>query len=384
MGNENGESLDKNVKKEAMRYVSGHNSQLNSPNTFPIELRNIENYERDKGSLHQQSSFSPTGDINQPSTISPTNMQSPTVHSPLNNRTFHQSLSPQQQQQLIVQQQQQQQQQQILQQQQQQQILQQQQQQQQPQQQLILQQQQQQQQLLNLQKLDRSRQQSSSQNDNFKLTERHRNETASPTSNDLILQPTNLQEQANNIRQLPSDSEDNYTFKRTLKKTRENYSNQNSLDNVGELVLVKDPTGAVDYYSNYPKVRPNNPIYHGSSTGSKTNSKSSVFKQSTIITDLRPVTKPTTYDIRTQNFRRVPPPADYRCLSFLAILMFFPLGIPGFLYAKKARRKYNDGFVKESHRFSKLSLICIILAICCGLVWIFGIAFGLEPWQRQY
>ncbi|CAF3477275.1 unnamed protein product [Adineta steineri] len=133
----------------------------------------------------------------------------------------------------------------------------------------------------------------------------------------------------------------------------------------------------VSRYSEYPQVRPTNPLYSSQSTirtqGSNPHAAgASSSKSSATLVNRRQKFDP-------QAPRR---PSDWRWLAILCVILFFPLGLFAFAFARKAQNKFRDGFVMDSHKLNKRALILCILSILCGIALIIGLLFGFDAWPR--
>ena len=143
-------------------------------------------------------------------------------------------------------------------------------------------------------------------------------------------------------------------------------------------------------FEEYPQVRPTNPYYTNRSTvkTSSSNARSSA----TLVN-------------RRQKFDPQAPrrPNDWRWLTILCIILFFPLGmfirslisisssiclfcytsgLFAFAFARKAQRRFRDGFISEAHQLNKRALILSILSILFGSALIIGLLFGFDAWPR--
>jgi len=134
----------------------------------------------------------------------------------------------------------------------------------------------------------------------------------------------------------------------------------------------------ISRYSEYPQVRPTNPIY---------SSQSTLRTQGSNPVPIRgvPSSKSSaTLVNRRQKFDPQAPrrPSDWRWLTILCIILFFPLGLFAFAFATKAQRRFRDGFVMEAHQLNKRALILSIISILCGIALIIGLLFGFDAWPR--
>ncbi|UJR15066.1 hypothetical protein I4U23_002036 [Adineta vaga] len=125
----------------------------------------------------------------------------------------------------------------------------------------------------------------------------------------------------------------------------------------------------ISRYSEYPQVRPTNPLYSSQSTVRTPTIKS---KSSAVLVDRRQKFDP-------QAPRR---PSDWRWLAILCIFLFFPLGLFAFAFARKAQERFQCGFVTDAHKFNKRALILCVLSILSGIALIIGLLFGFDAWPR--
>ncbi|CAF0922741.1 unnamed protein product [Rotaria sordida] len=134
----------------------------------------------------------------------------------------------------------------------------------------------------------------------------------------------------------------------------------------------------ISRYAEYPQVRPTNPLYSSQSTirthGSNAQAIGGVPSSKSSATLVN----------RRQKFDPQAPrrPSDWRWLAILCIILFFPLGLFAFAFARKAQSKFRDGFVMDSHKLNKRALILCILSIICGIALIIGLLFGFDAWPR--
>jgi hypothetical protein len=91
-------------------------------------------------------------------------------------------------------------------------------------------------------------------------------------------------------------------------------------------------------------------------------------------------------------------PSDWRWLSILCIILFFPLGMLtqllislfnelliglfAFAFARKAQHKFRNGFITDAQKLNTRALILCILSILCGIGLIIGLLFGFDSWPR--
>ncbi|CAF1183422.1 unnamed protein product [Rotaria sp. Silwood1] len=155
---------------------------------------------------------------------------------------------------------------------------------------------------------------------------------------------------------------------------RGNDLNNNSYTNENDQQSHSSVPSRISRYLEYPQIRPTNPFYLSQSTfkiqGS--NPLSSVSKSSATLVNRRQKFDP-------QAPRR---PSDWRWLSILCIILFFPLGLFAYAFAHKAQVKFRNGFILDSHKLNNYALILCILSILCGIALIIGLLFGFDAWPR--
>ncbi|CAF1566081.1 unnamed protein product [Rotaria sp. Silwood1] len=127
----------------------------------------------------------------------------------------------------------------------------------------------------------------------------------------------------------------------------------------------------ISRYAEYPQVRPTNPLYSSQSTIGTRGSNPQ------IVGGVPSSKSSATLVNRRQKFDPQAPrrPSDWRWLAILCIILFFPLGLFAFAFARKAQNKFRDGFVMDSHKLNKRALILCILSIICGIALIIGLLF---------
>ncbi|CAF3352335.1 unnamed protein product [Rotaria socialis] len=126
-------------------------------------------------------------------------------------------------------------------------------------------------------------------------------------------------------------------------------------------------------YSEYPQVRPTNPLY--ASTFTIRTYSSAVSKASSTATVVE----------RRKKFDPQLPkrPEDWRWFSILCIFLFPPTGAFAFALARKAQIKCKDGFLDESRKLNRRALALCIVSVIGGVTLILGLLFGLDSWPRS-
>lgn len=127
-------------------------------------------------------------------------------------------------------------------------------------------------------------------------------------------------------------------------------------------------------YSEYPQIRPTNPLYQSTNTiKTATSHASRASRASTMNT----VSRRQKYNPNAP--RRI---YDWRWVSALAVLLFFPTGLIAIGLAIKAQIKFNDGFIDESKKLNKRAFIMCIFSFILGLAWILTMFFLVDKWPR--
>ena len=75
---------------------------------------------------------------------------------------------------------------------------------------------------------------------------------------------------------------------------------------------------------------------------------------------------------------------DWRWVSALAVLVFFPTGLIAIGLAIKARTKFYDGFIDDAKKLNKRAFILCIASFCLGTGWILAAFFLMDKWPRTY
>ncbi|RNA24116.1 hypothetical protein BpHYR1_036716 [Brachionus plicatilis] len=124
-------------------------------------------------------------------------------------------------------------------------------------------------------------------------------------------------------------------------------------------------------YSEYPQIRPTNPLY--TSTHTIKTSASHASRASTMNT----VSRRQKYNPNAP--RRL---YDWRWVGALAVLLFFPTGIIAFGLAFKARTKFKDGFIDEAKKLNNRAYALCVVSFCLGVAWILTAFFAMDQWPR--
>ncbi|CAF0989251.1 unnamed protein product [Brachionus calyciflorus] len=124
-------------------------------------------------------------------------------------------------------------------------------------------------------------------------------------------------------------------------------------------------------YSEYPQIRPTNPLY--TSTHTIKTQASHASRASTMNT----VSRRQKYNPNSP--RRL---YDWRWVGALAALIFFPSGLIAFGLAFKARTKFKDGFIDEAKKLNNRAYALCVVSFCLGAVWIMTAFFMMDKWPR--
>ncbi|CAF1276260.1 unnamed protein product [Adineta steineri] len=126
-------------------------------------------------------------------------------------------------------------------------------------------------------------------------------------------------------------------------------------------------------YSEYPQVRPTNPLY------------SSTFTIRTLSSGISNASSTATVVERRKKFDPQLPkrPSDWRWFAVLCIFLFPPTGLIAYGLARKAQIKCRDGFLDESRKLNKRALALCIISVICGVALILGFFYGLDSWPRS-
>lgn len=125
--------------------------------------------------------------------------------------------------------------------------------------------------------------------------------------------------------------------------------------------------------SEYPQIRPTNPLY--TSTATIKTATSAVSRVSTMNT----VSRRQKYNPNQP--RRI---YDWRWVSALAVLLFFPTGLIAIGLAIKAQTKFSDGFIDEAKKLNKRAFAVLVLSFMLAFTWIMVAFFMLDKWPRTY
>lgn len=124
-------------------------------------------------------------------------------------------------------------------------------------------------------------------------------------------------------------------------------------------------------YSEYPQIRPTNPLY--TSTATIKTATSAVSRGSTMNT----VSRRQKYNPKIP--RRI---NDWRWVSALAVLLFFPTGLIALGLAFKAQTKFDDGFIDDAKKLNKRSFALCCVSFFIGAFWIMFAFFMMDIWPR--
>jgi hypothetical protein len=73
---------------------------------------------------------------------------------------------------------------------------------------------------------------------------------------------------------------------------------------------------------------------------------------------------------------------DWRWVSALAVLLFFPTGLIACGLAFKAQTKFEDGFIDEARKLNKRSFTLCLVSFFLAAVWIMTAFFMMDIWPR--
>lgn len=124
-------------------------------------------------------------------------------------------------------------------------------------------------------------------------------------------------------------------------------------------------------YSEYPQIRPTNPLY--TSTHTIRTSASHASRASTMNT----VSRRQKYNPNAP--RRL---YDWRWVGALAVLIFFPTGIIAIGLAFKAKTKFKDGFIDEAKKLNNRAYVLCVVSFVLGAAWIMTAFFMMDKWPR--
>lgn len=125
--------------------------------------------------------------------------------------------------------------------------------------------------------------------------------------------------------------------------------------------------------SEYPQIRPTNPLY--TSTHTIKTGTSAVSRGTTLNTVSRR---------QKYNPNKPRPLHDWRWTAALAVLLFFPTGLIALGLAIKAQTKFADGFIDEAKKLNKRAFAILILSFILAFVWIMVAFFMIDKWPRTY
>lgn len=127
-------------------------------------------------------------------------------------------------------------------------------------------------------------------------------------------------------------------------------------------------------YSEYPQIRPTNPMYTSTNTiKTGVSAASRTSRASTMNT----VSRRQKYNPNAP--RRI---HDYRWMGALAMLLFFPTGFIAIGLAFKARTKFADGFIDAAKKLNGRAFFFCVLSYIIGAVWLLAVFFWMDKWPR--
>jgi hypothetical protein len=124
-------------------------------------------------------------------------------------------------------------------------------------------------------------------------------------------------------------------------------------------------------YSEYPQIRPTNPLY--TSTATIKTSGSAMSRGTTINT----VSRRQKYNPKAP--RRI---YDWRWTGALAALLFFPTGLIALGLAFKARTKFDDGFIDDAKKLNKRAFNLCLVSFFFAAAWLLTAFFLMDIWPR--
>lgn len=130
-------------------------------------------------------------------------------------------------------------------------------------------------------------------------------------------------------------------------------------------------------YSEYPQIRPTNPLYQSTNTIKTATSHVSRASRTSKASTMNTVSRRQKYNPNAP--RRI---YDWRWASALAALIFFPTGLIALGLAIKAQTKFNDGFIDESKKLNHRAFVILVISFILGLAWILTMFFLVDPWPR--
>ena len=131
-------------------------------------------------------------------------------------------------------------------------------------------------------------------------------------------------------------------------------------------------------FKEYPQIRPTNPLYTSqASIAGKTLAAQSGVSRVSRASTMNTVSRRQKYNPNAP--RRI---SDWRWISALAVLLFFPTGVIALGLAFKARTKFEDGFIDEARKLNKRSMLFCIASFLIGVAWILTAFFIMDKWPR--
>lgn len=155
------------------------------------------------------------------------------------------------------------------------------------------------------------------------------------------------------------------------------------IGNIGDLdnkSLTSTPSKISKFtYSEYPQIRPTNPLYQSTATIKTATSHISRASRNSRASTMNTVSKRQKYNPNMP--RRI---NDWRWVGALAVLLFFPTGLIAIGLAIKAQTKFNDGFIDEAKKLNKRAFVMCIISFVIGTAWLLTVFFLVDKWPRTY
>lgn len=127
-------------------------------------------------------------------------------------------------------------------------------------------------------------------------------------------------------------------------------------------------------YSEYPQIKPTNPLYQSTNT---IKTAASAVSRTSRASTMNTVSRRQKYNPNKP--RRI---HDWRWVSALAVLLFFPTGLIAIGLAIKARTKFDDGFIDQAKVLNKRAFLFCIISFTFGVAWLLTAFFLMDKWPR--